>query len=31
MHDQIFDKNIATQLRQEALTFATTTARDTAL
>lgn len=31
MHDQLIDRNIATQSRQEALTFATTTARDTAL
>jgi hypothetical protein len=31
MHDQLVDKNEATQIHQEALTFATTTARDTAL
>jgi len=31
MHDQMIDKNIATQSRQEALTFATEAARDTAL
>lgn len=31
MHDQWIDRNVATQIRQEALTFATTTARDTAL
>lgn len=31
MHDQLIDRNKATQLRQEALTFATTGARDSAL
>lgn len=31
MHDQIIDRNVAQQIHQEALTFATTTARDTAL
>lgn len=31
MHNQLIDINIPTQLHQEAITFATTTARDTAL
>ena len=31
MHDQKVDKNYPTQMHQEALTYATTTARDTAL
>jgi hypothetical protein len=31
MHDQLVDKNQPTQIHQEALTYATTAARDSAL